>query len=201
MKLTNLMDALCLEVRSARNKLANRVTGGYVSDLLSDVIANSNEGDLWVTLQVHVNIVAVACMKDLAGIVLVNGREPQDPVEAPPGAQRAGDLVNIVDGHWWCNGADLGPATESWKQGAAHETFTFEELADEYKGTDPEMAAKMTLHAWYCPVTGYRIDGNIVRDQELAVARTEFTEQVPLRVKDKDTPAVLLPNIDVAQRG
>jgi len=54
------------------------VTGGYVSDLLSDVIANAQEGDLWVTLQKHVNIVAVARLNALAGIIIVNGRQP-DP--------------------------------------------------------------------------------------------------------------------------
>jgi len=77
-KLADLAEKLDLEVRAARGYLDNEVTGGYASDLLSDVIANSREGDLWVTLQVHQNIVAVASMKDLAGIILVNGREPQE---------------------------------------------------------------------------------------------------------------------------
>jgi hypothetical protein len=53
------------------------VRGGYASDLLSDVIANAAEGSLWITLQKHVNIVAVAHLKGLAGIVLVNGRRPE----------------------------------------------------------------------------------------------------------------------------
>ncbi len=53
------------------------VTGGYVSDLLSDAIANAQEGDLWVTVQKHVNIVAVARLKNLAGVVVVNGRQPE----------------------------------------------------------------------------------------------------------------------------
>ncbi len=53
------------------------VQGGYVSDLLSDVIAHAPEGALWVTLQRHSNVVAVAVLKGLAGIVLVNGREPE----------------------------------------------------------------------------------------------------------------------------
>jgi len=58
------------------------VTGGYVSDLLSDVIGNSRPGDLWVTLQSHVNVVAVASMKDLAGIILVNNRQmDEDAIE------------------------------------------------------------------------------------------------------------------------
>jgi hypothetical protein len=57
--------------------LEREVTGGYASDLLSDVLANSKEGNLWITLQIHQNIVGVASMKDLAGIILVNSREPE----------------------------------------------------------------------------------------------------------------------------
>ena len=53
------------------------VLGGYASDLLSDVMANSVRGDLWVTMQKHVNIVAVAALNELAGIVIVNGRTPE----------------------------------------------------------------------------------------------------------------------------
>ncbi|MFB3776333.1 MAG: serine kinase [Bryobacteraceae bacterium] len=56
--------------------LDREVTGGYSSDLLSDVVANSMRGDLWVTLQTHPNVVAVATLKELAGIVFVNGRKP-----------------------------------------------------------------------------------------------------------------------------
>jgi hypothetical protein len=53
------------------------IRGGYASDLLSDVMGNSHEGDIWVTLQKHVNIIAVAQLKGLAAIVLVNGRQPE----------------------------------------------------------------------------------------------------------------------------
>jgi len=81
-KLTELVENLNLGVRSAQGDLDREVTGGYASDLLSDVLANGEPGNLWITLQIHQNIVAVASMKDLAGIILVNGREPeQDTVE------------------------------------------------------------------------------------------------------------------------
>ena len=53
------------------------VLGGYASDLLSDVMANSVKGDIWVTMQKHLNIVAVAALNDLAGIVIVSGRTPE----------------------------------------------------------------------------------------------------------------------------
>lgn len=56
------------------------VTGGYVSDLLSDVIANAEEGCLWITVQRHLNIVAVAQLKKLAGIVLSRGGQPDAAV-------------------------------------------------------------------------------------------------------------------------
>jgi predicted transcriptional regulator len=78
MKLADLVDALGLQVRAGQGQLQREVTGGYASDLLSDVIANGRPGDLWITLQRHVNTVAVASMKDLAGVVLVNGREPEE---------------------------------------------------------------------------------------------------------------------------
>jgi hypothetical protein len=64
-------------VRAGDRALTNEVRGGYASDLISDVIAHGREGDLWVTLQTHQNTIAVASMKALAGVVLVNGREPE----------------------------------------------------------------------------------------------------------------------------
>ena len=77
MKIVELVEKLNLDVRSASENLEREITGGYASDLLSDVLANSKEGNVWITLQIHHNIVGVASMKDLAGIILVNGREPE----------------------------------------------------------------------------------------------------------------------------
>ena len=76
MKLMEIIEKLQFEVLTAKDKLDEEVTGGYTSDLLSDVIANSKKGSLWITLQTHQNIIAVARLKDLAGIIIVNNREP-----------------------------------------------------------------------------------------------------------------------------
>jgi hypothetical protein len=72
MKLSDLAARLDLKVHTAGTPLERPVLGGYASDLLSDVIGHGRKDDLWVTMQVHPNIV----LKELAGIVLVNGREP-----------------------------------------------------------------------------------------------------------------------------
>ena len=77
MKLETLADTLGLKCKCCWEKLKNtEVKGGYAGDLLSDVMANSSAGDIWVTRQVHQNIVAVASLKDLAGIVVVQGASP-----------------------------------------------------------------------------------------------------------------------------
>jgi N-methylhydantoinase B len=94
------------------------------------------------------------------------GADPGGSIDPPAGAHPAGELLHVVDGRWWCNGADLGPSSASWKAGAAHVSLTFDELAPEFAGTDPEMAEKITLHAWYCPVTGYRLDLELARGDE-----------------------------------
>lgn len=77
MKLKEVAENLEMKVETAQESVDREVTGGYVSDLLSDVIANSKAGDVWITLQVHPNIIAVASLKDLAGIVIVQGRKPE----------------------------------------------------------------------------------------------------------------------------
>jgi serine kinase of HPr protein (carbohydrate metabolism regulator) len=78
MKIKAISEKLQLEVLAGQQNLDVEVTGGYTSDLLSDVIANSKAGNLWITLQIHQNIIAVAKLKDLTGIIIVNNREPDE---------------------------------------------------------------------------------------------------------------------------
>ncbi len=94
MKLTKLIQKLNLSVRSAKGSLEREVIGGYASDLLSDVLANSKEGNIWITLQIHQNIVGVASMKDLAGIILVNSREPESETLEKAEAEKVPIMVS-----------------------------------------------------------------------------------------------------------
>lgn len=76
MKVIELTKALSLTIFGGKAGLEREVTGGYTSDLLSDVIGNSDEGQIWMTLQTHKNVVAVASLKDLAAVILVKGAQP-----------------------------------------------------------------------------------------------------------------------------
>ncbi len=76
MKLSDLVKDFGLTVKASAGSLDREVTGGYASDLLSDVLAHAVDGSIWVTLHIHQNVVAVASHKDLAGVILVQGRQP-----------------------------------------------------------------------------------------------------------------------------
>ena len=78
MKMGEIVKSCNLQVVCGDKALEKDVTGGYASDLLSDVMANSMKGDIWITLQVHPNIVAVAMLKEIVGIVMINGRKPEE---------------------------------------------------------------------------------------------------------------------------
>ena len=77
MKVIDLIKEFDLKLFSGESGVEKTITGGYVSDLLSDVMGFAQEGQVWVTLQTHQNVVAVASLKDLAAIVLVKGCEPE----------------------------------------------------------------------------------------------------------------------------
>jgi hypothetical protein len=63
------------------------VSGGYISDLLSDVMANAPRGGLLVTIQAHLNVIAVAVHAELAGVVFASGRRPDDAVRRKAAAE------------------------------------------------------------------------------------------------------------------
>jgi len=77
MKVKEIVDSLGLKVFSGTEGLDRDVEGGYTSDLLSDVMGHSDAGQLWVTLQTHKNVMAIASLKELSAIVLVKGFEPE----------------------------------------------------------------------------------------------------------------------------
>jgi imidazolonepropionase-like amidohydrolase len=77
MNLQQIIDHLNLKVLTeARDFSAIEATGGYTSDLLSCVMAGAKSQYLWVTLQAHLNIVAVAALLDIAAIIITENAQP-----------------------------------------------------------------------------------------------------------------------------
>ena|SRR6056297_973959 len=73
MLLEKIIESIDLELVTGKVK-EKEIKKGYTSDLLSEVMASGNS-DIWITVQSHSNIVAVATIIGVKAIVLVNGRE------------------------------------------------------------------------------------------------------------------------------
>ncbi len=73
-------------------RLDREVTGCYVSDLLSDVLAGSEKGQFWVTQHTHPNVVAVAAVKGLSAVLVVGGKA----VAEDTAGRAAVEDVNII---------------------------------------------------------------------------------------------------------
>jgi len=78
MSIGDIVKKLGLKVIYGEELLKREVTGGYTGDLLSDALANAKKGNIWITIQIHQNIIAVASSKELSGIIIVNGRKPME---------------------------------------------------------------------------------------------------------------------------
>jgi len=61
--------------------------GGYTSDLLSCVMAGAKGNHLWVTLQAHLNIVAVAALLEVAAIIITENAQPDSATIAKANEQ------------------------------------------------------------------------------------------------------------------
>ena len=84
MELKRIVEQLGLKVFNGEELLERDATGGYVSDLLSDVMGNAPEGSVWITLQAHMNVMAIACLKEISAVILV-----KDIVPAPAVIEKA----------------------------------------------------------------------------------------------------------------
>ena len=77
-KKKKLIEELEFKCVTGVNLLDKEPKWAYVSDLLSDVMGRAQPQMIWVTSQIHKNIVAVASLIDLSAIVIVNERKPDE---------------------------------------------------------------------------------------------------------------------------
>lgn len=96
LSLADLAKSCGLRTIAARNQLNRPVLGGYASDLLSDVMAHGRKGDIWITLQTHPNIIAVAVLKEISAIVVINNRDPEPETIKKAEAERIPILTTTM---------------------------------------------------------------------------------------------------------
>ncbi len=69
MTVSQLIESLNLEI-IAEGDLSKEIDGCYCSDLLSHCMSNIGTGNVWITVQVNINIVAIAVLTDLSAIII-----------------------------------------------------------------------------------------------------------------------------------
>ena len=88
MKLEAFISELSLQVfHLAEGAAETDISDIYCGDLLSDVMAHAKPSSAWMTIQGHINTIAVAQLKDAACIVLVNGVTPDPQALEKAGSQ------------------------------------------------------------------------------------------------------------------
>lgn len=88
MTVEELVSALGMKVLTGQGELGREVTGGYASDLLSCVMARARAGNVWVTLQAHANVVAVASLLNLAAVIITEGIQPDEATRVKAEGER-----------------------------------------------------------------------------------------------------------------
>ncbi|MEG2685551.1 MAG: AraC family transcriptional regulator [Christensenellaceae bacterium] len=69
---------LGLKLLTIQTQQTAEVTDGCVCDLLSWVMARGEQGMAWITVQTHLNVIAVACLHEFACIIVPEGIEVPD---------------------------------------------------------------------------------------------------------------------------
>ena len=62
MKVAELVEKFGFTIFAGKSGLQKEISGGYVSDLLSDVMGFATENQVWITLQTHQNVIAIASL-------------------------------------------------------------------------------------------------------------------------------------------
>jgi len=73
------LNLLSLTPEQESDRLAE-VSAGHASDLLSEVLAHAPPGGVLVTVQVHLNVIAVSMHAGLRAVIFAGGMVPEESV-------------------------------------------------------------------------------------------------------------------------
>ena len=102
MKLRELLDILPLENLGSESDLDRSPKGGYVGDLLSNVMRFAKEGNIWITVQTHINVIAVATLVGISCIIFPCGVKPSEETIAKAKEEHIALLSTELDAFTIC---------------------------------------------------------------------------------------------------
>lgn len=73
MKVKDLLKEDDFSLIAGERGIEKELQGVYIGDLLSWVMAHLQENEVWVTIQSHINVIAVGVLNDASCILLAEG--------------------------------------------------------------------------------------------------------------------------------
>ena len=99
MRAGEIIEKFGLTVAAGESGLDRLIKGGYCGDLLSEIMGNAPTGCVWLTIQVHQNIVAVAVLREMAAIILTGGNTPDAETKAKADEEGIPILLTNLDSY------------------------------------------------------------------------------------------------------
>ena|SRR5665647_922689 len=75
MNVNYIIEKLNLELITGRPDDLNEIKGVFIGDLLSLVMSRAKQGDLWITIQTHINVVAVTDLLEIGAVLVAENME------------------------------------------------------------------------------------------------------------------------------
>lgn len=79
-KAKRLLELLPVKLETHIETGENIINGVYCGDLLSWVMSKAKAGNVWITIQSHINVIAVASLIGITAIIIVEGSEVGEEV-------------------------------------------------------------------------------------------------------------------------
>ena len=79
MTVQEMAELIEAKIKTTDTDLGTEVSCGYTCDLLSWVMAHGAAGMAWVTVQTHMNVIAVASLMEMAAVIIPEGIEMEAP--------------------------------------------------------------------------------------------------------------------------
>ena len=98
MTISELAEKIGANVVTPGVDLSREISSGYTCDLLSWVMAHGKEGMAWITVQTHMNVIAVATLHDMACVIIPEGIKVEEDVIKKADEEGVAVLTSFI--HW-----------------------------------------------------------------------------------------------------
>lgn len=78
MKVSELAQKLDLKLLAGKGGIEQEAKGCYICDLLSYVMSRATKGEVWITVQTNINVVAVAVLTEVACVIIPENIEVEE---------------------------------------------------------------------------------------------------------------------------